>query len=118
MRSRGWWRVAQYAERAGAYEDALHAYETCAADEAFLNRATAATKVQQLTALLKDQAALEDLRNLVDAFAAKVKEAVGGKPVMINSGFRSKQVNDAVGSKDSSQHRQQMLLDLHLQLMM
>lgn len=35
----------------------------------------------------------------------KVKEAVGGKPVMINSGFRSKQVNDAVGSKDSSQHR-------------
>ena len=35
----------------------------------------------------------------------KVKEAVGGKPVMINSAFRSKQVNDAVGSKDSSQHR-------------
>ncbi len=35
----------------------------------------------------------------------KVKEAVGGKPVMINSGFRSKQVNDSVGSKDSSQHR-------------
>jgi uncharacterized protein YcbK (DUF882 family) len=35
----------------------------------------------------------------------KVKEAVGGKPVMINSGFRNKQVNDAVGSKDSSQHR-------------
>jgi zinc D-Ala-D-Ala carboxypeptidase len=35
----------------------------------------------------------------------KVKEAVGGKPVMINSGFRSKQVNDAVGSKDTSQHR-------------
>ena len=24
---------------------------------------------------------------------------------MINSGFRSKQVNDSVGSKDSSQHR-------------
>ena len=24
---------------------------------------------------------------------------------MINSGFRSKQVNDAVGSKDTSQHR-------------
>lgn len=35
----------------------------------------------------------------------KVKEAVGGKPVMINSGFRSKQVNDSVGSKDTSQHR-------------
>ena len=35
----------------------------------------------------------------------QVKTAVGGKPVMINSGFRSKKVNDAVGSKDSSQHR-------------
>jgi uncharacterized protein YcbK (DUF882 family) len=35
----------------------------------------------------------------------QVKRAVGGKPVMINSGFRSKRVNDAVGSKDSSQHR-------------
>ena len=28
-----------------------------------------------------------------------------GKPVMINSGFRSKPVNDSVGSKDTSQHR-------------
>jgi hypothetical protein len=27
------------------------------------------------------------------------------KPIMINSAFRSKSVNDAVGSKDSSQHR-------------
>jgi zinc D-Ala-D-Ala carboxypeptidase len=35
----------------------------------------------------------------------KVKEVIGNKPVFINSGFRSKQVNDAVGSKDSSQHR-------------
>ena len=28
-----------------------------------------------------------------------------GKPISINSGFRSKAVNDAVGSKDTSQHR-------------
>lgn len=28
-----------------------------------------------------------------------------GKPIIINSGFRSKAVNDAVGSKDTSQHR-------------
>jgi hypothetical protein len=34
-----------------------------------------------------------------------VKVALGGKPIMVNSAFRSKQVNDAVGSKDSSQHR-------------
>jgi len=34
-----------------------------------------------------------------------VKVAVGGKPVMISSGYRSKAVNDSVGSKDTSQHR-------------
>jgi hypothetical protein len=34
-----------------------------------------------------------------------VKEALGGKPVMVNSGFRCKAVNDSVGSKDTSQHR-------------
>lgn len=34
-----------------------------------------------------------------------VKIALGGKPVMINSAFRCKAVNDAVGSKDTSQHR-------------
>jgi hypothetical protein len=34
-----------------------------------------------------------------------VKLALSSKPIMINSAFRCKQVNDAVGSKDSSQHR-------------
>ena len=38
-------------------------------------------------------------------FLERVKAKLNGKPVMINSGFRSKQVNDAVGSKDTSQHR-------------
>jgi uncharacterized protein YcbK (DUF882 family) len=38
-------------------------------------------------------------------FLELVKETLGGKPVMVNSAFRCKQVNDAVGSKDSSQHR-------------
>lgn len=28
-----------------------------------------------------------------------------GKPILINSGYRSKLVNDSLGSKDSSQHR-------------
>ena len=48
-----------------------------------------------------------ELANLVRlaAFLETVKTALGGKPVMINSAFRCKQVNDAVGSKDSSQHR-------------
>lgn len=39
------------------------------------------------------------------AFLEEVKTLLGGKPIMVNSAFRSKQVNDAVGSKDSSQHR-------------
>ena len=39
------------------------------------------------------------------AFLEQVKTALGGKPIMVNSAFRSKQVNDAVGSKDTSQHR-------------
>ena len=38
-------------------------------------------------------------------FLEQVKVVLGGKPVMVNSAFRSKQINDAVGSKDSSQHR-------------
>lgn len=48
-----------------------------------------------------------ELSNLVRlaAFLEEVKTVLGGKPVMINSAFRSKLVNDGVGSKDSSQHR-------------
>ena len=43
-----------------------------------------------------------------------VKVALGGKPVMVNSAFRSKQVNDAVGSKDTSQHRVGCAADLRV----
>lgn len=48
-----------------------------------------------------------EMANLVRlaAFLEEVKTVLGGKPVMINSAFRSKQVNDAVGSSDKSQHR-------------
>jgi uncharacterized protein YcbK (DUF882 family) len=48
-----------------------------------------------------------ELANLVRlaAFLEEVKTVLGGKPVMINSAFRSKMVNNAVGSRDSSQHR-------------
>jgi hypothetical protein len=34
----------------------------------------------------------------------KVKVLVGNKPIMVNSGFRSKRVNEAVGGKPTSQH--------------
>ena len=38
-------------------------------------------------------------------FLELVKVVLIGKPIMVNSAFRSKAVNDAVGSKDTSQHR-------------
>ena len=47
---------------------------------------------------------LANLQRLAE-FLEDVKEALGGKPIMVSSGYRGKQVNDAVGSKDSSQHR-------------
>ena len=47
---------------------------------------------------------LENLKRLAE-FLEDVKTVLGGKPIMVNSAFRSKQVNDAVGSKDTSQHR-------------
>jgi hypothetical protein len=56
---------------------------------------------------------IENLKRLA-ALLQEVKTAVGGKPVMINSAFRSKQTNDAVGSKDSSQHRLGCAADLRV----
>jgi zinc D-Ala-D-Ala carboxypeptidase len=47
---------------------------------------------------------LENLKRLADMLE-QVKVVLGGKPIMINSAFRSKKVNDSVGSKDTSQHR-------------
>lgn len=47
---------------------------------------------------------IENLRRLA-VFLELVKDRLGGRPIMVNSAFRSKAVNDAVGSKDTSQHR-------------
>jgi uncharacterized protein YcbK (DUF882 family) len=47
---------------------------------------------------------LSNLNRLAE-FLEQVKTVLGGKPVIINSAFRSKKVNDAVGSRDTSQHR-------------
>ena len=47
-------------------------------------------------------------------FLEQVKELLGGKPIMVNSAFRSKAVNDAVGSKDTSQHRLGCAADLRV----
>ena len=48
-----------------------------------------------------------EIANLVRLaeFLEKVKEVLGGKPIIVNSAFRSAEVNRAVGSSDKSQHR-------------
>ena len=48
-----------------------------------------------------EQANIQRLAEFLEA----VKTLLNGKPIMVNSAFRSKAVNDAVGSKDTSQHR-------------
>lgn len=47
---------------------------------------------------------IENLKRLA-VFLELVKDRLGGRPIMVNSAFRSKAVNDAVGSSDKSQHR-------------
>jgi hypothetical protein len=56
---------------------------------------------------------LENLKRLAE-FLEEVKTVLGGKPIMVNSAFRSKQVNDAVGSRDSSQHRIGVAVDFRV----
>ena len=51
-----------------------------------------------------NDAEIANLQRLA-TFLEQIKTVLGGKPIMVNSAFRSKQVNDAVGSKDTSQHR-------------
>lgn len=47
--------------------------------------------------------ALENLTRLAD-FLEQIKALLGGKPILVNSAFRSPHINAAVGSKPTSQH--------------
>jgi hypothetical protein len=60
-----------------------------------------------------NDAELANLTRLAE-FLEEVKTVLGGKPIMVNSAFRSKAVNDAVGSKDTSQHRVGCAADLRV----
>ena len=51
-----------------------------------------------------DPVALANLQRLAE-FLELVKDRLGGRPIMVNSAYRSKAVNDACGSRDTSQHR-------------
>ena len=53
---------------------------------------------------IPDPAALVNLKRLAE-FLELVKDRLGGRAVMITSGYRSAAVNAACGSRDTSQHR-------------
>ena len=56
---------------------------------------------------------LANLKRLAE-FLETVKTTLGGKPVMISSAYRSKAVNDAVGSRDTSSHRLGLAADFRV----
>jgi hypothetical protein len=62
---------------------------------------------------IPNETELANLKRLAE-FLETVKTVLGGKPIMVNSAFRSKMVNDAVGSKDTSQHRVGCAADLRV----
>ena len=57
-----------------------------------------------------------EMANLVRlaAFLEQVRDILGGREIHINSAFRSHEVNTAVGSKDSSQHRHGCAADIRV----
>jgi len=58
-------------------------------------------------------AELANLKRLAE-FLETVKTTLGGKAVMISSAYRSKAVNDAVGSRDTSSHRLGLACDFRV----
>jgi hypothetical protein len=60
-----------------------------------------------------NDAEMANLQKLAE-FLEEVKALLDGKPIMVNSAFRSKQVNDSVGSKDTSQHRTGSAADIRV----
>lgn len=60
-----------------------------------------------------NEAELANLKRLAE-FLEKVKHELYDRPIIVNSAFRSKAVNDAVGSKDTSQHRTGCAADIRV----
>jgi len=56
---------------------------------------------------------LENLKRLA-LFLEEVKKLLGNKTIIVNSAFRSEQVNAAVGSKNTSQHRKGCAADIRV----
>jgi putative chitinase len=62
---------------------------------------------------MPDADELANLYRLAD-FLEQVKVVLGGKPIMVNSAFRSAEVNKAVKSSDKSQHRRGCAADIRV----
>ena len=60
-----------------------------------------------------NDAEMANLVRLAD-FLEEVKVVVGGKPIIVNSAFRSAEVNQAVKSSDKSQHRRGCAADIRV----
>lgn len=57
--------------------------------------------------------AYENLPRLAN-FLEQLKVLLGGKPIIVNSAFRSEAVNTAVGSKNTSDHRRGCAADIRV----
>ena len=62
---------------------------------------------------MPDENELANLYRLAD-FLEQVKTVLGGKVIIVNSAFRSAEVNRAVGSSDKSQHRRGCAADIRV----
>jgi len=58
----------------------------------------------------------QELANLqrLALFLEEVKKLLGGKAIIVNSAYRSEEINRAVGSKDTSQHRHGCAADIRV----
>ena len=58
----------------------------------------------------------QELANLqrLALFLEEVRKFLGGKAIIVNSAYRSEEVNRAVGSKDTSQHRHGCAADIRV----
>ncbi len=80
--AKDWYQLAVYGEKVGAYAEAKEAYETAAADEAYLQRALAQQGVTRMTAVLNDSEAIRTLNDLRNALSSqlwkRVREGIEG----------------------------------------
>lgn len=55
-------------------------------------------------------AVIPNLKRMAEALES-IRGLLGGKPIIVNSCYRSKDVNKAVGSKETSKHREGLAAD-------